>query len=163
MGAAGVLGERKEYAMGGIVVGVDRSEHAVDALRFALEEARYRGCGLIAVEVWDTPYLAEDVGESAAFLDEPAHQRAEMVLREQVEKALDGQAPPEGTQVMTRAGNPSEVLIQLGRDADLLVLGARGHGGFRYLLTGSVATQVVNHAPCPVVVVPTARTAAARG
>lgn len=146
--------------MGGIVIGVDRSEHAVDAMRFALEEARYRGCGLTAVEVWDGPYLPEDVGESAVALDEAAHRRAEMVLREQVEKALDGQPPPEGMQVMTRAGNPSEVLIRLGRDADLLVLGARGRGGFRHLLTGSVAMQVVNHAPCPVVVVPTARAAA---
>ena len=61
---------------------------------------------------------------------------------------------PEGMQVVTRSGNPAEVLIQLGRDADLVVVGSRGHGGFRYLLTGSVATQLVTHAPCPVVVVP---------
>lgn len=139
--------------MAGIVVGVDRSAHAVDALRFAIEEARYRDCPLVAVEVWDQPYLSEDVGESAAALDEAAHQRAERVLREQVDKALDGRAAPERMQVITRSGNPSEVLIQLSRDADLLVVGSRGHGGFRHLLTGSVAMQLVNHAPCPVVVV----------
>lgn len=141
--------------MAGIVVGVDQSAHAVDALRFAIEEARYRGCELIAVEVWDEPYLAADVGEAARALDEPAHGRAELILRAQVEKALDGELAPAGMQVETRAGNPSEVLIELGRTADLLVLGARGRGGFRHLLTGSVATQVVHHAPCPVVVVPT--------
>ena len=48
--------------MGGIVVGVDRSTHAVDALRFALNEARLRGAELIVVEVWQQPYLSEDVG-----------------------------------------------------------------------------------------------------
>jgi nucleotide-binding universal stress UspA family protein len=140
--------------MGGIVVGVDRSVHAVDALRFAIEEAVHRGCALTAVEVWDQPYLAEDVGELAATLDEPARQRAEKVLRQQVEKALEGRPAPESLKVVTRSGNPAEVLIQLGRAADLIVVGARGRGGFRHLLTGSVATQLVNHAPCPVVVVP---------
>ena len=147
--------------MAGIVVGVDRSAHAVGALRFAIEEARYRGCGLTVVEVWDEPYLAADVGEAARVLDESAHRRAEQVLAEQVEKALDGETAPADMQVEVRAGNASEVLIQLGRTADLLVLGARGRGGFRHLLTGSVATQVVHHAPCPVVVVPS-RTATAR-
>lgn len=141
--------------MAGIVVGVDQSVNAVDALRFGIEEARYRACRLTAVEVWDEPYLAEDVGESAAYLDEPAHQRAEQMLRAQVEKALEGNPAPEDMEMLTRAGNPSEVLIEFGRAADLLVLGARGRGGFRHLLTGSVATQVVHHAPCPVVVVPT--------
>lgn len=142
--------------MTGIVVGVDRSEHAVDALRFAIEEARHRQCGLTVVEVWSQPYLLEDVGrDAAAVLDEPEHQRAEKLLREQVEKALGGESAPADMQVSTQAGNPAEVLIKLGRTADLLVVGARGHGGFRHLLTGSVATQLVNHAPCPVVVVPT--------
>jgi nucleotide-binding universal stress UspA family protein len=141
--------------MSGIVVGVDRSANAVDALRFALEEARIRGVELTVVEVWQQPYLSEDVGpDAASLLDEPARRRAEQLLRDQVGKALDGEPAPEGMQVRVRAGNPSEVLIQLGRAADLLVVGSRGRGGFRHLLTGSVATQLVNHAPCPVVVVP---------
>jgi nucleotide-binding universal stress UspA family protein len=140
--------------MGGIVVGVDRSVHAVDALRFAIEEAAHRGCALTAVEVWNQPYLSEDVGESATTLDEPARRRAEKVLHQQVEKALEGRPAPESMQVLTRSGNPAEELIKLGRDADLIVVGARGRGGFRHLLTGSVATHLVNHAPCPVVVVP---------
>jgi nucleotide-binding universal stress UspA family protein len=64
-----------------------------------------------------------------------------------VGKALDGQRAPEGMHVQVRAGNPSEELIRLGRSADLLV-GSRGHGGFRHLLAESVDTQLVNHAPC---------------
>ena len=141
--------------MGGIVVGVDRSTHAVNALRFALEEARLRGAELIVVEVWQQPYLSEDVGpDAASALDEPARRRAEQLLQDQVAKALDGEPAPEGMQALVRAGNPTEVLIRLGRSADLLVVGARGHGGFRHLMSGSVATQLVNHAPCPIVVVP---------
>jgi nucleotide-binding universal stress UspA family protein len=62
--------------------------------------------------------------------------------------------------VQLLTGNPTELLVQLGRTADLLVVGARGRGGFRHLLTGSVATQLVHHAPCPDVVVPTGPTAA---
>jgi nucleotide-binding universal stress UspA family protein len=137
--------------MGGIVVGVDRSTHAVDALRFAFNEARLRGSELIVVEVWQQPYLSEDVGpDAASSLDEPARRRAEQLLQDQVAKALDGEPAPEGMQALVRAGNPTEVLIRLGRSADLLVVGARGHGGFRHLMTGSVATQLVNHAPCPI-------------
>jgi nucleotide-binding universal stress UspA family protein len=147
--------------MGGIVVGVDGSAHAVDALRFAIEESRYRGCPLRVVEVWQQPFIAEDVGpDAAAILDAPAQKRAADLLQSQVDKALDGQPPPENMEVQLRTGNPAEVLVQLGRSADLLVVGARGRGGFRHLLTGSVATQLVHHAPCPVVVVPTGPVAA---
>ena len=71
-----------------------------------------------------------------------------------VDKALDGQPRPENVQVELRTGNPAEVLVELGRTADLLVVGARGRGGFHHLPTGPVATQLVNHAPCPVTVVP---------
>jgi nucleotide-binding universal stress UspA family protein len=82
------------------------------------------------------------------------------VLQAQVDKALDGQPRPENMQVELRTGNPAEVLVELGRTADLLVVGARGRGGFHHLLTGSVATQLVNHAPCPVTVVPSGPVAA---
>jgi nucleotide-binding universal stress UspA family protein len=69
--------------MGGIVVGVDRSPHAVDALRFALDEARLRGAELTVVEVWQQPYLSEDVGpDTASALDEPARKRAEQLLQD---------------------------------------------------------------------------------
>jgi nucleotide-binding universal stress UspA family protein len=150
--------------MGGIVVGVDGSAHALDALRFAIEESRYRNCPLLVVEMWQLPYIAEEVGpDTAALLDEPARQRAADVLQAQVDKALDGKPGPENMQVELRTGHPAEVLIRLGRTADLLVVGARGRGGFRHLLTGSIATQVVNHAPCPVTVVPSGPAASREG
>ena len=113
--------------------------------------------------MWQLPYIAEEVGpDAAALLDEPAQQRASQVLQAQVDRALDGQPRPENMQVELRTGHPVEVLVQLGRTTDLLVVGARGGGGFRHLLTGSVATQLVNHAPCPIAVVPS-QPVAARG
>ncbi len=51
-------------------------------------------------------------------------------------------------------GHPGSVLIDLSEDADMVVVGSRGHGGFRGLLLGSVSTYVVHHARCPVTVVP---------
>ena len=100
------------------------------------------------------------MGVDPYFLDEPARQRAADVLQAQVDKALDGKPRPGNMQVELRTGNPVEVLVELGRTADLLVVGARGRGGFRHLLTGSVATQLVNHAPCPVTIVPSGPVAA---
>jgi nucleotide-binding universal stress UspA family protein len=142
--------------LGGVVVGVDQSAHAVDALRFAIEEAHLRGVELTVVGVFDQPYLTEDVGpEAVGSLNEPALVRAELLLWDQVSRALDGKTAPERMHLQVQAGNPSEELIRLGRSADMVVVGSRRPGGFRHLLTGSVASQLVNHAPCPVVVVPT--------
>jgi nucleotide-binding universal stress UspA family protein len=53
-----------------------------------------------------------------------------------------------------KQGSASQALLKAAEDADLLVVGRRGHGGFIGLLIGSTAEQVAHHAPCPVVVVP---------
>ena len=53
------------------------------------------------------------------------------------------------------AGQAANILLDEAREADLLVLGARGHGGFAGLLLGSVTNTITHHAPCPVVIVPT--------
>jgi nucleotide-binding universal stress UspA family protein len=64
--------------------------------------------------------------------------------------ARDGQA----ITVRAVSGVPADELINAAEDADLLVVGARGSGGFARLVMGSVSTQVAQHAHCPVTVVP---------
>ena len=54
-------------------------------------------------------------------------------------------------------GDPAEELVKASRDADLLVVGSRGSGGFARLLMGSVSSQVTHHAACPVVIIPGSR------
>ena len=64
-----------------------------------------------------------------------------------------GGTVPEVT-VSVATGEVAEELIKASRDADMLVVGSRGSGGFARLLMGSVSSQVTHHAACPVVVIP---------
>ena len=87
--------------------------------------------------------------------DEADQARAEAAAQEGAEKAavsLGEQAPV--VTVRSVSGSPAAELIKAGAEADLLVVGARGSGGFARLLMGSVSAQVTHHAPCPVVIVP---------
>ena len=84
-------------------------------------------------------------------------EQARRAVQEFVDKAAigaSGTAPQVTVNVTT--GEPAEELVIASRDADMLVLGSRGSGGFTRLLLGSVSSQVVHHAACPVVVIPRA-------
>jgi nucleotide-binding universal stress UspA family protein len=143
-----------------IVVGVDGSEHARRAVRSAVEEARRRGAALTVVHA---------VSESGMFADPVSHpgprrEQLRSAGAELVEQALDG-ADVNGLELdrVVRIGNTTRVLCEAAADAELLVVGSRGLGGFRGLLVGSVTQQVIAHAPCPIlVVVPETASAEAR-
>jgi nucleotide-binding universal stress UspA family protein len=126
-----------------IVVGVDHSAGASAALVFAEEEARLRGATLRAVHVWQYGYIGYtgfEGGMPAVGGDIKEHQAAaEAALAASVREAL-----PESH------ANIEQRVIQ---DADLLVVGSRGHGGFAQLLLGSVSQQCAHHSECPVVIV----------
>ncbi|MDP1804430.1 MAG: universal stress protein [Acidimicrobiales bacterium] len=128
-----------------VVVGVDGSEQARRALTWAAEEAKLRGARLRVVHVWS--YLAQ-TGE--AFDPTYGDDDARRLLQEAV-AGLDDGVDIELTAVCDL---PARGLLDSSRDADLLVVGARGMGGFGGLLLGSVSQQVAQHAPCPVVIVP---------
>ena len=141
--------------MSTIVVGVDGSDRARDALRFALEEARLRGAVVRVVAAWHVPVAAYGgtfVPPDPALVDQlgPDALRA-------VERALEDAgdlAADVSVETVVREGAPARVLLEEADEADLLVLGSRGLGGFRGLLLGSVSQQCAHHAPCPVVIVP---------
>ena len=78
--------------------------------------------------------------------------RAEQLLREAVER-VRGDHPTVNVETAVIKGPPARVLVDMSADADLLVVGSRGRGGFSELLLGSVSQQCVHHARCPVTVV----------
>lgn len=139
--------------MAEIVVGVDGSEHSVDALAWAAEEARLRRCTLKAVASFSTPLMS--TGYEMAAPDPSDLAAASNTMLGAAVDSVRERDLLDGVDVVTEAleGHAGEQLIRLSEHADLLVVGARGHGGFFGLLMGSVTTYVVNHALCPVVVV----------
>lgn len=93
----------------------------------------------------------------------PIHYRPDKVAEHGLTEAVAtafGEDRPADLRALVRHGHPAKVLIDAGRDAEMLVVGSRGHGGFIGLLLGSVSTFCAVHASCPVVVVhpPAART-----
>jgi nucleotide-binding universal stress UspA family protein len=135
--------------MARIVVGTDGSEGARAALRFAVEEARLRSAKLEAVYAWHYPALALTAPVPATYDDE-----LEESAKELLQTALDG-IDTSGVEVDRELvrGPAASALTELAKGADLLVVGSRGHGGFKGLLLGSVSQQCAHHAPCPVVIV----------
>jgi len=139
---------------GRIVVGVDGSDGAIAALRWALEEASRRAASVDAIHGWEYPYVADVTGMAAYTV---GRGELEQAAGETLDRALELAGPaPQGVRVerILGHGGAARVLLDAAKGADLLVVGARGHGGFAGLLLGSVSHQCAHHAPCPVVVVP---------
>lgn len=140
--------------MSGITVGIDGSDHSVYALDWAMREAaaHHMPITVLAVDsVPASPWTGRPVGEEPGRLDE-ARRAAEEMTAKAVSQL--GEAHPASVSVRATTGFPVQELIEASRDADLVVVGSRGAGGFARLLLGSVSSQVVHHAHCPVVVVP---------
>ncbi len=147
--------------MSGIFVGVDDSDHACDAVRWAMHEAVLRQLPLTVMTV--LPAAVRPVTTILWGLRtyaESSHGDDDLV-RTAVQKLVDkvaseiGGTPPE-VNVSVATGNPAEELVRASQDADMLVVGSRGSGGFGRLMMGSVSSQVTHHAACPVVVIPSA-------
>lgn len=139
--------------MGRIVVGLDGSEHAERAVRWAADEARAHGHTLQVVTVFSPPdvvgvpgarFPVEHPGETEARARE--HQQGWLT-------AALGDDPRVAIDTDVRMGTSAQQLLASAEGADLLVVGSRGRGGFQGLLLGSVSQQCVTHAPCPVVVI----------
>lgn len=148
-----------------VVVGVDGSAGSLEALRWALEEARLRNAPLRAIHSWiyvhalvpalvGYPYTAEAAQLDAAEMTATAEQAAETVLDQAFAALGDTDDDVEVERAVVQ-GPAAQVLIDAVSEHDLLVVGSRGHGGFAGLLLGSVSHQCAQHAPCPVVIVRT--------
>jgi nucleotide-binding universal stress UspA family protein len=137
-------------ANGTIVVGVDDSDAAHAALEWAIAESKLRGASLHIIHVF---------GAMAGFGTSIApeyYPQAEKEAQAELQRLLD-KTPQVGELADVKAsvipGGASEVLVEQSQDAEMLILGHRGKGGFAGLNLGSVSAQCVRHARCPVLVV----------
>jgi nucleotide-binding universal stress UspA family protein len=142
--------------MPGIIVGVDGSGHSRRALEWAVGEAATRHAPLTVLTVHQA--VAGYWGGPVAYPGDPeVTSQALKEVQKMTDDVLDGfdagSRPPSVT-VRAVSGMPAEVLLAAAEDADMLIVGARGAGGFKRLLLGSVGTHVTHHAHCPVVVIP---------
>jgi nucleotide-binding universal stress UspA family protein len=135
-------------ASGKIVVGVDGSEGSVEALRMAARLAPALDASIHAISCWHFPPIYEGYVP-------PDFEAFQASTKKKLETALEqafGENPPENLSTELLRGPAPELLVEAGKDAVMLVVGRRGHGGFRGMHLGSVSTACVSHAACPVLV-----------
>ena len=136
-----------------IVVGIDGSPGADRAVQFAAREARLRNARLRLVEAWYVPAAVYgDVGAAVVDAGAEYEEEAKRSLEEKVGQLEEELAGITIEQVV-RQGRAATVLLEEASDAELLVVGSHGHGGFIGMLIGSVSNECARHAPCPVVIV----------
>jgi nucleotide-binding universal stress UspA family protein len=135
-----------------ILVGVDGSKAGLEAAGWAAREAALRSATLRVVH--SMPRWALEMPEDARYADVGRWMRgeAEAVVSVALER-VRAVEPEVAVASAVLPGDPRQVLIAMAWDAELLVVGSHGLGGFRGLLVGSVALGVAGHAPCEVVVV----------
>jgi len=144
-----VRGPEPDDPMSPIVVGVDDTPVSEAAIAFAFQAAADRGVPLIAVHTWWDTFL--DQSPAVLFRDEE-----QVYAQEQLAERLAGWSEKypqvEVSRVVTR-DRPAHLLLEQSRDAQLVVVGSRGHGEFAGLVLGSVSNALVHKAGCPVAVV----------
>jgi nucleotide-binding universal stress UspA family protein len=134
---------------GRIVVGVDGSASSLDALAWAARQAALTSAGLEVVMTWEWP---DSYGWAVPVPDDFD---PESTVRRTLEDALAPvRAASPGLPIEEKVvnGHPAPVLVEASKDADLLVVGSRGHGEFVGMLLGSVSEYCAGHAQCPVLV-----------
>lgn len=136
-----------------IMVGVDGSPPSRTALTWAAAEAADHGAELVVLTVWERTLLPPmgSGGVPQSPVPDPGQRATEDLLA--VIKEELGEDPPVLVQPRAKEGSPAKVLIEHSADADLLVVGTRGRGGFIGLVLGSVSQHVAAYAKCPVTVV----------
>jgi nucleotide-binding universal stress UspA family protein len=134
-----------------VVVGVDASDESVAALKWAGEYAAVTGATLRAILAWHYPSAVgpAPVGLAPQSITDEVRQNMATGLAQAVERANLGAAADQ----VIEYGHPVQVLVEASKEADLLVVGRRGHAAITGMLVGSVSIHCVTHAHCPVVVV----------
>lgn len=143
------------HGQGRVVVGVDGSAHSDVAVRFAVDEARRRNAGVLALAVYEVP-LIDRWKENSIFytdIENAARAAAEERLTETVARLRLPQDSGVDVEERVVQGRAAKVLVEAGKDASMTVVGSRGRGEVRGALLGSVSQAILHHARHPVVVV----------
>jgi nucleotide-binding universal stress UspA family protein len=124
-------------------------------LEWALKAAAIMHTRLTVLTVHSVPMSGWTGNPIVLPGDTGDQEKARQAAEEMTLKAIAqlGEAQPASVTVRAVTGYPAEELINASEDADLLVVGSHGAGGFARLIIGSVSNYVVHHAHCPVVVV----------
>lgn len=139
---------------GMIVVGVDRSDGARAALRFAAGESRRTGRPLLALHAWREPLIFIPAEYSTDLVErEGTAAAAEALVREELE-ALGAELEGVVVEPVVMPGSPAQALVEASAREALIVVGRHGAGRWSRSLLGTTAEQVVHHSACPVVMVP---------
>jgi nucleotide-binding universal stress UspA family protein len=128
-----------------VVVGVDGSPHSAAAMRWALSEAAEHDGQVMAVLAWQMPFVSIPGAYDRAELE----QTYKSYLLQTISEVAP--APPVPLFSVVAEGEPVDALIEAAKDADLLVLGIKGHSRYAGLMLGSVSAACAANAPCPVV------------
>ena len=137
-----------------IIVGVDGSDSSKGALDWAYEEAVHHGASLSVIAAFNPPALpmTPPYGSVPPEGYQSQPRRDALDLLDRLIGPFEAKDPAVDIRTVVEEGSPAKVLIERSKEADLLVVGSRGHGGFAGMLLGSVSQHLVAHAECPVVV-----------
>ena len=133
-----------------VVVGVDGSDSSKAALRWAARFAAMFGGRVDVITAWHIPTTFAGPGYIPSTFDLSVDY--EKVLGNVVDEVF-GSERPRNMRLAVREGSAARVLLDESKDATMLVVGSRGHGGFAGLLLGSVSAKVAEHATCPVLII----------
>ncbi|MGX6607102.1 universal stress protein [Micromonosporaceae bacterium Da 78-11] len=139
-----------------IIVGVDGSQGSKTALKWAMSQAALTGATVEAITTWQDPaqYGTAYGWTSAAFEGDTYATAIVKALDDTIAEVTAEIPHPVTVLPQVVQGHAVEALLHAAAGADLLVVGSRGHGTFAGIVLGSVSQHCVQHAPCPVVVVP---------
>lgn len=138
----------------GVVVGVDGSEEATQAVAFAAAEADREGQELTVVYAIWKPDKWVDSGALTETLAQRIEDEEQIVLSETASGLGEDYPDLVVHRVLDTEREPAGALVHAAAGARLLVVGSRGRGGFKRLLLGSTAHAVLTHLPCPTVITP---------
>lgn len=133
-----------------IVVGVDGSDSSKQALRWAIGQAKLTGGSVDAITAWWLP-STYGIAPFAGSMDLDMEGESRKLLSDTLTE-VGGLEPEVPVQLVVAQGHAPDVLLEAAKDADLLVIGSRGHGRIASAVLGSVSLNCVIAAQCPVLI-----------